>query len=73
VVLKWLLQRGIAPLPESRSAAHLRENLAVGGGGDASGGGGDWSWRLSEGEMVRIAALDRGERGRVGFDPNLIL
>lgn len=62
VVLRWLLDRDIPPVMFSSSAERLCENL----------GALDASRKLSQGEVERICALER-RRGRVGFDPNLIV
>ena len=58
VALRWCLERGIAPVVASSSAAHLREDLGAA------------ALALDDDDMAAIAALDRGER--CGFDPNLI-
>ena len=49
VILRWLLQRGITPIPLSRNENRLRENLAV------------FDFALTEDEMRAIAKLDRGQ------------
>jgi alcohol dehydrogenase (NADP+) len=50
VLLAWQVQRGVSAIPKSVSPARLRENLAAA------------ELTLSEAEMQRIAALDRGYR-----------
>jgi 2,5-diketo-D-gluconate reductase B len=50
VVLAWALQRGFAVIPSSTQRAHLASNLQA------------RELRLSDEDMARIAALDRGER-----------
>ena len=50
VILRWDLQRGIVVIPGSSNPEHIRENLDLFGFG------------LSDEEMGRIAALDRGEK-----------
>lgn len=55
VALRWNLQRGVPIIPKSTHRARMAENLAV------------WDFALDEGEMARLAALDKG-RPRL-FDP----
>lgn len=50
VVLRWGVQRGTSVIPKSSNPDRLRENLDVEG------------FALSEEEMGRIGALDRGQR-----------
>jgi 2,5-diketo-D-gluconate reductase B len=50
VVLAWALQRGYAVIPSSTQRAHLASNLQA------------RELRLSDDDMARIDALDRGER-----------
>jgi 2,5-diketo-D-gluconate reductase B len=50
VALAWAMQRGFAVIPSSTKRANLQGNLLAP------------TLRLSEEEMARIAALDRGER-----------
>ena len=50
VILRWDLQRGIVVIPGSSNPEHIRENLDL------------FGFELSEAEMRRIAALDRGEK-----------
>ena len=49
VILRWLLQRGITPIPLSRNDKRIRENLNV------------FDFALTEDEMRAIAKLDRGQ------------
>ena len=49
VILWWLLQRGITPIPLSRNDKRIRENLNV------------FDFALTEDEMRAIAKLDRGQ------------
>jgi 2,5-diketo-D-gluconate reductase A len=48
VVLRWLIQRGVAVIPKSVRADRMAENFAV------------FGFELSEDEMARIAGLDTG-------------
>lgn len=50
VILRWDLQRGIVVIPGSSNPEHIRENLDL------------FGFELTDGEMERIAALDRGEK-----------
>ena len=50
VLLAWQVQRGTSAVPKTISPARLRENLTAA------------ELQLSEAEMQRIAALDRGDR-----------
>ena len=50
VILRWDLQRGIVVIPGSSNADHIKENLTL------------FGFELSEGEMEKITALDRGEK-----------
>jgi len=49
VVLRWLLQRGITPIPLSRNEKRMRENLNV------------FDFALTEDDMRAIAKLERGQ------------
>lgn len=50
VVLRWHLQRGVAVIPGSGDAVHIKENLDI------------FDFELTESDMRRIAALDRAEK-----------
>ena len=50
VILRWDLQRGIVVIPGSSNPEHIKENLDL------------FSFSLTEDEMDRINALDRGEK-----------
>ena len=50
VILRWHLQRGVVAIPGSSDPDHIRENISV------------FDFSLSEAEMERIAALDRGTK-----------
>jgi 2,5-diketo-D-gluconate reductase A len=56
VVLRWHVQLGNVVFPKSITPQRLEENIDI------------WDFELSEDEMERISALDRGER--TGPDPD---
>lgn len=58
VILRWHLQRDSIVIPKSVHPDRIRENFQV------------FDFSLSEAEMGRIAALDQGEGGRTGSDPD---
>jgi 2,5-diketo-D-gluconate reductase A len=58
VVLRWHLQRGSVVFPKSTTPARIQENFEL------------FDFWLVPAEMDRIAALDRGETGRTGPNPD---
>lgn len=50
VILRWNLQKGVVVIPGSSNPDHIRENLDL------------FGFKLTEDEMNRINALDRGEK-----------
>ena len=58
VVLRWHVQRGHAIFPKSNREERMRENLDI------------FDFALSSDAMARIDALDRGEAGRIGPNPD---
>ena len=50
VILRWDLQRGIGVIPGSSNPEHIRENLDL------------FGFELTDEEMAKITALDRGEK-----------
>lgn len=50
VILRWNLQKGVAVIPGSRNPDHIQENLNL------------FGFELTEDEINRINALDRGEK-----------
>jgi 2,5-diketo-D-gluconate reductase A len=59
VVLRWHLQRGHIVFPKSTAPARIAENFAV------------FDFELEPGDVERIDALDEGEAGRIGPNPDL--
>jgi 2,5-diketo-D-gluconate reductase A len=58
VVLRWHLQRGDVVFPKSKTEARVRENFAL------------FDFELDDVAMRSISALDRGEKGRTGGNPD---
>ena len=58
VVLRWHVQRGDIVFPKTSRVDRMQENFAV------------FDFELSEGDMAAITALDRGEAGRRGPNPD---
>lgn len=56
VMLRWDLQHGVITIPKSVTPSRIRENAAI------------FDFTLSNADMTRIDALDRGER--LGPDPD---
>jgi 2,5-diketo-D-gluconate reductase A len=59
VVLRWHLQRGNVVFPKSTTPARIAENFAV------------FDFELDPDEVRRIDALDEGEAGRIGPNPDV--
>jgi 2,5-diketo-D-gluconate reductase A len=59
VVLRWHLQRGNVVFPKSMNPERMRENLDL------------FGFELSADQLARIDALDRGEDGRIGPNPDV--
>jgi 2,5-diketo-D-gluconate reductase A len=57
VVLRWHIQRGDIVFPKSKTPDRVRENFAL------------FDFELSGADMGSITALDRGEKGRTGANP----
>jgi len=57
VVLRWHIERGDIVFPKSTTPARIRENLQL------------FDFRLEPDDVERIAALDKGEDGRIGPHP----
>src|SRR4051812_6826971 len=58
VVLRWHLERGSIVFPKSTTPARIAENFAL------------FDFRLAPDDIDAIAALDRGEAGRTGPNPD---
>jgi 2,5-diketo-D-gluconate reductase A len=58
VVLRWHIQRGNIVFPKSVTPARIAENFAL------------FDFELEAGDLERIEALDRGEAGRTGPNPD---
>ena len=59
VVLRWQLQRGHVVFPKSTTPARIAENFAV------------FDFDLEPADLRRIDALDEGEAGRIGPNPDV--
>jgi 2,5-diketo-D-gluconate reductase A len=58
VVLRWQLQRGDVVFPKSVSPQRIAENFAL------------FDFELTHTDIETITALDRGEAGRIGPNPD---
>jgi 2,5-diketo-D-gluconate reductase A len=58
VVLRWHIQLGNIVFPKSTTPSRIKENFEL------------FDFELEAGEMSRIAALDQGEEGRTGPNPD---
>ena len=58
VVLRWHIQRGDIVFPKSVTPARMRENFEL------------FDFELDPGDMEEISALDQGESGRTGPNPD---
>jgi 2,5-diketo-D-gluconate reductase A len=58
VVLRWHIQRGSIVFPKSVTPERIRENFEL------------FDFELEPGDLEQIAALDRGEAGRTGPNPD---
>ena len=59
VVLRWHLQRGDIIFPKSTTPSRMQENFEI------------FDFTLGERDMAAISALDRGEDGRTGPNPDV--
>jgi 2,5-diketo-D-gluconate reductase A len=58
VVLRWHIQRGSIVFPKSTTPSRIRENFEL------------FDFELDDEDIQRIAALDKGEPGRTGPNPD---
>jgi 2,5-diketo-D-gluconate reductase A len=58
VALRWHLQRGDVVFPKSTRPERMAENFAI------------FDFELDDDDLATITALDRGEAGRTGPNPN---
>lgn len=58
VALRWHIERGDIVFPKSVTPARIEENIAL------------FDFELSPDEVTRISALDKGEAGRTGPNPD---
>jgi 2,5-diketo-D-gluconate reductase A len=58
VALRWHVQRGDIVFPKTTRVERMRENFAI------------FDFELTDGDMAEITALDRGESGRQGPNPD---
>ena len=58
VVLRWHIQRGSIVFPKSVTPERIRENFEI------------FDFELEPGDIERITALDRGDEGRMGPNPD---
>ena len=58
VTLRWHVQRGDIVFPKSMHEERMRENFAI------------FDFELTDDEVAAISALDRGEGGRTGPNPD---
>jgi 2,5-diketo-D-gluconate reductase A len=59
VTLRWHIQRGDIIFPKSTTPSRIQENFEI------------FDFELSDEDMASISALDRGEKGRTGSNPDV--
>ena len=59
VVLRWHVQRGDIVFPKSTTPARIEENFQI------------FDFELEPEDIAAISALDRGEEGRTGPNPDV--
>jgi 2,5-diketo-D-gluconate reductase A len=58
VVLRWHIQRGDIVFPKSVTVERVRENFAL------------FDFELTDADVAALTALDKGEAGRTGPNPD---
>jgi 2,5-diketo-D-gluconate reductase A len=58
VVLRWHIQQGNVVFPKSVTPQRIKENFAL------------FDFELSRADFDALSALDRGEAGRIGPNPD---
>jgi 2,5-diketo-D-gluconate reductase A len=59
VTLRWHIQRGDIIFPKSTTPSRIQENFEI------------FDFELSDEDMASISALDKGEKGRTGSNPDV--
>ena len=59
IILRWHMQHGIIAIPKSANPQRMTGNIDI------------FDFQLSDDEMAAVDALDRGEGGRVGPNPDI--
>jgi 2,5-diketo-D-gluconate reductase A len=59
VTLRWHIQRGDVIFPKSTTPARMKENFEI------------FDFELEPEDMAAVSALDRGEKGRTGPNPDV--
>jgi len=59
IILQWINQKGITPIPHSKSLEHIRENLSIP------------KWHLSEEDMRKINGIKEGEESTCKWEKKL--
>jgi diketogulonate reductase-like aldo/keto reductase len=57
VLIRWSLQKGFVPLPKSATPSRIRSNTQL------------YDFELSEEDMTKLDALDKGKEGAVTWNP----
>jgi diketogulonate reductase-like aldo/keto reductase len=60
VILRWHLQLGTIVIPKSVTPERIRQNADV------------FGFTLDEADMTAVTALDQGDAGRIGPDPDSV-
>jgi len=57
ILLRWSLQKGFVPLPKSSTPSRIHSNANL------------YDFELSEEDMQKLDALDRGKAGAISWNP----